>query len=230
MALDKDLRDWADDACLDRYLRARSYNVDKAEAMLAGSLKWRREFGTHKLLGEYMQDVQSEGAVGKMYVHGKDNMGRPVIYMKPRLDQQKGTQVQQMRHLVYTLERAISMMENGVEKFVLLIDFNGYSLRNAPSISTQRETLSILQNQYPERLGLAVCYCAPFLFNQSFKLIKPFIDPVTAAKLAFVSEKEKVTYFSTHFPVSCLERDYSGDDPTEYNPAQYFAHTPAIVA
>ena len=37
--------------------------------------------------------------------------------------------------------------------------------------------------QYPERLGLAVCYCAPFLFNQSFKLIKPFIDPVTAAKL-----------------------------------------------
>ena len=38
-------------------------------------------------------------AVGKNYVHGKDKMGRPVIYMKPRLTPKKmGTQAQQMRY------------------------------------------------------------------------------------------------------------------------------------
>lgn len=34
-----------DDACLARYLRARSGDVAKAAAMLSATLEWRREFG-----------------------------------------------------------------------------------------------------------------------------------------------------------------------------------------
>lgn len=34
-----------DDACLTRYLRARSGDVEKAIAMLSATLEWRREFG-----------------------------------------------------------------------------------------------------------------------------------------------------------------------------------------
>lgn len=34
-----------DDACLVRYLRARSGDVEKAAAMLSATLEWRREFG-----------------------------------------------------------------------------------------------------------------------------------------------------------------------------------------
>lgn len=39
------LRKWVTDACLCRYLRARNWNLDKADAMLKSSLKWRQEEG-----------------------------------------------------------------------------------------------------------------------------------------------------------------------------------------
>jgi polyribonucleotide 5'-hydroxyl-kinase len=200
-------------------------------AMFENSVKWRREFGIQKLLVDYLPDIKSEGAVGKNYVHGKDKMGRPVIYMKPRLTPKKmGTQAQQMRHLVYTLERAIADMEgSSVEKYVLLIDFKDYSLRNAPSMSVQRETISILQDQYPERLGLALCVDAPMLFSSTFKMVKPFIDSVTASKIVFVSGAEKRPYFEQHFDLSCLEQDYSGNDPHQYDQAKYFETIPNIV-
>lgn len=42
-------------------------------------------------------------------------------------------------------------------------------------------------DQYPERLGLAVMVDAPFLFHQSFKMLKPFLDAVTVKKVVFVS-------------------------------------------
>jgi hypothetical protein len=51
-----------------------------------------------------------------------------------------------------------------------LIDFEGYSLRNAPAVRTSLSVLHTLQNHYPERLGGAVCYHAPGLFSMTWKV------------------------------------------------------------
>lgn len=58
----------------------------------------------------------------------------------------------------------------GVGKMTWLIDFEGYSYRNAPPVTLAMKTLSILQNHYPERLGLAVCYHPPRLFQITWKV------------------------------------------------------------
>jgi hypothetical protein len=54
-----------------------------------------------------------------------------------------------------------------------------------PSIGTARTVLHILQTHYPERLGLALIAHLPWLLHAFYKLITPFIDPLTRLKMVF---------------------------------------------
>lgn len=58
----------------------------------------------------------------------------------------------------------------GVGKMCWLLDFEGYSLANAPPLRVSIYCNSVLQNHYPERLGLAVCYHAPTLFSMTWRV------------------------------------------------------------
>nr|GFD02480.1 hypothetical protein [Tanacetum cinerariifolium] len=53
-------------------------------------------------------------------------------------------------------------------------------------IKSTKETAFILQDQYPERLGLAILYNPPKLFEPFYKIVKPFLEPKTANKVKFV--------------------------------------------
>jgi CRAL/TRIO domain len=61
------------------------------------------------------------------------------------------------KHLVYTMERAVAVGDQAAksEKIVLIIDYEGFTLSGGPPMKTSQETLSILQNHYPERLQCA---------------------------------------------------------------------------
>uniref|UniRef100_A0A7S0BC14 CRAL-TRIO domain-containing protein n=1 Tax=Rhodosorus marinus TaxID=101924 RepID=A0A7S0BC14_9RHOD len=220
---------WLDDNCLRRYLRARNMNVKKAYKMLEETIAWRRSFGVEGLLMGDLQTVKKESETGKTYVRGTDKAGRAVLYMKPRNQNSKGTKGQ-LDQLVYTLERARGESIPPQEKITLLLDFKGYSMRNAPSIKTMRETLNILQNHYPETLGIAVCVEAPALFSTMYKMIKPFIDPDTAKKIQFVSktkgfkvDSKAKRFMEGLFNKETLETEFGGSDPEPYNNAKYFS-------
>jgi len=220
-------RKWLDTPCLYRYLRARKWNLEKAFHMIRDTLKWRKDFGVVELMMGDLSAIEKESATGKMYIHGKDLTGRPIMYMKPRLQNTKDADTQ-IRHLVYTLERCVAETGSGVEKLVLVIDFKGYSIMNAPSFSQQRQTLSILQDHYPERLGLALCFDAPSLFWGAYKLISPFIDPVTAAKIQFHKAPVKAgsaayKAITDVMSIDALEQDYGGESTFKYSNEAYFA-------
>jgi hypothetical protein len=53
------------------------------------------------------------------------------------------------------------------------------------TVSLAVQVLHILQTHYPERLGVALILNVPFLIHAFFKMISPFIDPVTRNKMKF---------------------------------------------
>ncbi len=61
-----------------------------------------------------------------------------------------------------------------------------------------RSFLDVLANHYPERLGYAVCMNAPVLWWAFFSVVRPFLDPVTAAKIRFIDQHQ-----TTALAVSC---------------------------
>jgi hypothetical protein len=75
-----------------------------------------------------------------------------------------------------------------VRTLALMIDYADKAKN--PSISTARQVLNILQTHYPERLGAALIAHIPWLMHAFYKLITPFIDPVTVTKMIFNPVKD----------------------------------------
>jgi len=66
-----------------RFLRARDFNVDKAEDMVLAIIKWRLEFKPHNISSK---DIEHHFKQGKNYFYGYDKLKRPIIVMRVRLD------------------------------------------------------------------------------------------------------------------------------------------------
>lgn len=75
--------------------------------------------------------------------------------------------------IVFQMERARSILQKrsgGSGKMCLVIDYTGYSLKNATPMKTSMLSLRILQNHYPETLGVAYFMSPPFMFKGFWKV------------------------------------------------------------
>jgi hypothetical protein len=126
--------------------------------------------------------------------------------------------------LVYTMEKAIEAMPEGVEQLVWFIDFKGFSRHNTIPMNVAREAIDILSNQYPERLAACYFIDAPMIFNLFYRAISQFLTPVTKSKLIFVggSIADKRKLLSQHFDMSTLSNRYGGDIELTYDHASYW--------
>lgn len=147
-----DERMWLTRECLLRYLRATKWNVFEAETRLQRTLTWRREYGMEKLTPEY---VSIENETGKQVIMGYDIHARPCLYLLPS-NQNTEKSERQIQHLVFMLERVIDIMGPDQETLALLVNFKETKSGQNATIGQAKQTLDILQNHYPERLGRAL--------------------------------------------------------------------------
>jgi len=153
------------------------------------TLVWRKEFGLTNFQEDWKDVMGVENATGKSYIRGFDKEGHALIYMNPSKENTHDHDGN-MKHLVYTMDRAIHVMKhhNGCEKLVLVIDYTGYTSAHAPTMKASKETLVILQNHYPERLFRAYCVRPPYIFHAFLTLVSPFIDSVTKKKICLLKD------------------------------------------
>lgn len=180
-----------DPPALSRYLRARDGDVELAADALRATVEWRRGYGTDDILAR-RELLELELATLKVYVAPfTDRAGRPVIISRPARENTRSHEGN-IALRVYNLERAIASAELGTATagdgaICFVADFSGFAHSNAPPLRTARETVSVMQQHYPERLGRAVMLNAPRIVTDLWSSIQRWVDPVTREKVVFLS-------------------------------------------
>ncbi|KAH0721070.1 hypothetical protein KY285_005394 [Solanum tuberosum] len=170
------------DASIQRFLRARNWHTKRSAKMLKEALIWRLENKPNMIRWD---DIAQQAEPGKVYkANYFDKYGRTVLVMKPGIPNPYSVEMQ-MRYLVYCMENSILDLKSGQEQMVWLIDFEGWNMSSI-SVKVTRETARILQDCYPERLGLAILYNPPKVFESFWILVKPFLEKRTYKKVKFV--------------------------------------------
>ncbi|KAF2718925.1 CRAL/TRIO domain protein [Polychaeton citri CBS 116435] len=195
-----------------RYLRATKWNTRQALTRLQSTLSWRREYGADNFSHEY---ISPENETGKQVQLGFDKDARPVLYLNPAKQNTKMSD-RQIHHLCYMLDRTLDMLPAGQEKTCLVINFKGAGTGNVPSMGQARAVLNILQGHNPERLGRALISELPWYVTTFFKVISPFIDPVTKEKMKFNED------LSIYIPAEQLWNHHGGDLNFEYDHSAYW--------
>ncbi|GKY95737.1 hypothetical protein MPSEU_000534500 [Mayamaea pseudoterrestris] len=231
---DKERAQLADPRMPIRHLRAENGNVLLAIQKLKAALQWRHDFQVEQILSDDADMralIARENATGKIYVRGHDQQGRAMVYMRPARENCNHNLEGNMRHLVWNLEKAIACtrrrsLELGspapLEKIILVIDYEGFRLRDSPPLATSKYTLDILQKHYPERMHRAYVVHPPLVFSSFWAIIKNFIDPTTKEKIVFCNHKTIYKLQDVAEDMSKLETCAGGDGSArEFESSEY---------
>jgi len=235
-AEDESERKWCNDMCLLRYLRARDYHVSKAEKMLKATLEWKREVHPDAITVEEVEPLARHGVI---YTNGFDKKGRPVIVMRPAREGLAKVHLSseiKFKHLLYWLENGFKKMDEskGVETVCLVTDYKDYS-RKVMDMKTNLHVMHYMLNHLPERLGVSLFLDPPLLFWVGWKIISPFLNEVTLAKVRFLYSKptkdgrrfcpEMLNYIDA----DQLEEEYGGNNKKTFNYDSYVNNNYEIV-
>jgi len=196
---------------LARFLIARNGNVDKAKTLLVEHLAWRRA-----TLPVLKSSCLNEFTKGKMFVHGVDKEGHPLIIYRAKLQVPSERDMDEMlRMCTWWAEKVISMLPPDKSKATILVDRSDASLTNM-DFEFVKAMAGIFQNNYPERLYRAIIYPSGIVFYTFWNLIKFFLDPVTQHKVQPVLTLAGVQEFIDD---ECIPSHMGGKSKYEFDPA-----------
>lgn len=211
---------WLTRECLLRYLRAAKWNVQNALKRLTATLSWRREYGADTFTADY---ISPESETGKQFLLGYDIEGRPCWYMTPARQNTKMSD-RQIHQVSYLLDRAVDLMPPGQETIALLCTYKDAPRGQVPTLSIGRQALNVLQEHNPERLGRCLMQDWPWFMSAFYRLITPFIDPLTKEKIKFDEDLRKWV------PPEHLWKHYGGDLNFDYDHSVYWPSLTEEVA
>jgi hypothetical protein len=217
-------KEWLDERCLCRYLRAREWDLEKAEHMIRCTLAWRVDYKPEEITAAEIEDQSKTGKMYFCYEYSK--RGYPVVYMKLTRDQ-GNDRVTKLKFMVWMLEHIISAMDTsqGVEKMAWITDFKGTGMRMATMshINISLDCLHTLQNHYPERLGVAFVVNPPRVFSAFWKILTPWMNETTLNKIKFVGGHKDYPLIMEHVDKAILEKTYGGELDRDYDHAAFVA-------
>ncbi|KAI5063456.1 hypothetical protein GOP47_0022003 [Adiantum capillus-veneris] len=182
-----------------RFLQARKFDVEKAKCMWKTMLKWRQDYSTDHIDGNFEYNEVDE--VKQCYPHGHhgiDKFGRPVyIELIGKIDPQKLSKVTTMdrfiKYHVLEFERTLKKKfpacsvaaGKHIDSSTAILDVAGVGMRSFSK--SARELITSIQkvdsDNYPETLNQLFIINAGSGFKLLWSTVKGFLDAKTVAKI-----------------------------------------------
>lgn len=200
----------SDNDCL-RFLRARQWDVEKATEMAVNNVKWRASVMPWSITPENIPNALPSGV---WRWAGFTKSGKPILHVdcanwKP--SEYYGVD-EYIRYLAYLLEGCVSRMGTGTERLCVIYWIPGLTMEMMGSRANEcaKVLMKTMQDQYPERLGVAFTCNAPPLFAAMWRMVSPWIDPVTKAKFQIVPKGMAETTLLKYIDGDVLPKSLGG--------------------
>ena len=123
-------------------------------------------------------------------------------------------------HLCCLTQDKVCFADSG--RMTWLLEMDGYSPRNSPPFSVTKQSIGILQNHYPERLGWAILSRPPCIFSILWRAINPFLDQDTRDKVVMIkSGSDVVKSLKGVINASAIDQTMGGTRNGHYDFAAY---------
>nr|XP_020852306.1 SEC14-like protein 2 isoform X2 [Phascolarctos cinereus] len=184
-----------DDYFLLRWLRARSFDLQKSEAMLRKHMVFRKEEDLANIMNWQPSEALQLYDTGGL--SGYDREGCPVWLdatgcLDPKgllLSSSKSAvvkkRIQILTFLLQECELQSEKLEKKIETFIIVFDLEYLGLKHfwKPAMEVYQEFFSTFENNFPETVKYLIVVKAPKLFPVAYNLVKPFISEETRKKI-----------------------------------------------
>ncbi|XP_033924498.1 SEC14-like protein 2 [Melopsittacus undulatus] len=210
-----------DDYFLLKWLRARSFDVPKSEAMLRKHLEFRKHMDANNIMSWEAPEVIRRYMSGGMC--GYDREGSPIWYdivgpldarglllsaSKQDLLKNKFRDCELLRR---ECEEQSRKLGRKVETVLMVYDCEGLGLKHLwkPAVDTYGELLSMFEENYPESLKRLFIVKAPKIFPVAYNLVKHFLSEDTRRKVVVLGSNWKEV-LQKHIDPEQIPVEYGG--------------------
>jgi len=211
-----------------RFLRARNYDLKKAEDMLHAHIIWRKE-NEHRYFGDRYDfwEPPIEIAAGYDVYHcGYDGEGRPVYYAplgiwaSARDMFGKGMEDDCLRYAGKSMDRVHDyLLTTKHQNFVCIVDNTGvtfrkafYESQNFAGIQDLIRLFREYEANFPETLHKAFIINTPQVFYWGFNIVRPLMTRHTLSKINIFNEDESkyLPVIHEHLPIDAIPEKLGG--------------------
>jgi len=202
----------------------------QSEVAIAHTLEFREKFMPWMI----SPGAIAENAKGMMYTRGfspsqnNENGSHAIVWIRPK-NRVKTDEVACTRAYVNTLERAVAgslQRSNGrVGKFNVIVDGSGFSWGLLPSLNHLKGFVRILQDHYPDRLGIILLSELSSLGEFVLKMFLPLITKEVRDKI-HILERDPVKrnlVLETAIGAENIPTWLGGKDTFEFDVDKYYS-------
>jgi len=168
--------------CL-RYLRADGFNIKQTSERYREYVQLAKDFNFRNVPESIEKEYKENGP---MFVCGHDVTGNIIIVCRPcsHLPKTSEDSENAAARCIYTMQLCADRMAPGHERATMIYDASGVTSANW-DMNFVKKISKMLGTCFPERIGKIFMCNNGFLVSSLWKIVKTFLDPVTAAKIVF---------------------------------------------